>query len=131
MFKINKETKQIDLTRGDIACIRVSVPNEDGSYYEFKVGDVVRFKVFKKKDCQCVEIQKDTTVLEAKTEVDINLTGEDTKIGGIIDKHVDYWYEIELNPETQPQTIIGYEVDPVTNKPLEKIFRLLPEGDTK
>lgn len=36
---------------------------------------------------------------------------------------MDYWYEVELNPETEAQTIIGYDEDG------PKIFRLYPEGD--
>ena len=59
--------------------------------------------------------------MEAES-VTINLTKEDTKIAEIINKPVDYWYEIEMNPDTEPQTIIGYDEDG------EKIFRLYPEG---
>ncbi len=109
MFKI--ENKQIHLTRGDIANIGVSTKNEDNTDYEFKVGDVVRFSVFKKKDCNCVVLTKDVTVSVPTMEVDINLTGADTKIESIISKPVDYWYEVVLNPETKPQTIIGYDTD--------------------
>ena len=109
MFKI--ENKQILLTRGDIANIGVNTKNEDGTNYEFKVGDVVRFTVFKKKDCNCVVLTKDITVDTPTMEVDINLTRADTKIEGIISKPVDYWYEVVLNPETNPQTIIGYDTD--------------------
>ena len=128
MYRIDDKTKKIYLTRGDVACIRISVKNDDGGNYTFRVGDVIRFKVFKKKDCQFIVLQKDTKVLEEATSVDINLTSEDTKIGNIINKDIDYWYEVELNPDTRPQTIIGYEIDPQTRKPLEKIFKLLPEG---
>ena len=129
MFKIIPETKEIHLTRGDIACIEVGALNqEDGSEYEFKIGDIVRIKVFKKKDCGCVELQKDVEVKEPTKTVEINLTSDETKIGGIINKAVDYWYEIELNPDTNPQTIVAYEVDE-QGKPLEKIFKLLPEGN--
>ena len=109
MFKI--ENKQIHLTRGDIANIGVSTKNEDNTDYEFKVGDVVRFSVFKKKDCNCVVLTKDVTVSVPTMEVDINLTGADTKIESIISKPVDYWYEVVLNPDTKPQTIIGYDTD--------------------
>lgn len=91
--------------------------------HTFNVGDIVRFKVFKKKDCGCIEIQKDVEVTGAVTNLDIELTKDDTKIGGLISKPVDYWYEIELNPDTEPQTVIGYDDDG------EKIFRLFPEGD--
>lgn len=122
MFKINSISKQISLTRGDIAEIEISALNEDGTNYNFKVGDIVRFKVFKRKDCNCVVLQKDVEVLTAGSKVDISLTSEETKIGGLINKPVKYWYEVELNPETNPQTIIGYDFDG------EKIFMLFLEG---
>ena len=131
MFRINQTTKQINLTRGDIACIRVSALNEDGSNYTFKVGDVVRFNVCERKKCSSVVLQKDTVVSEEGTTVDINLTSEDTKIGNIINKDTDYWYEVELNPDTDPQTIIGYEINKDTGKVWEKIFKLLPEAEEK
>lgn len=120
MFKI--ENKQIHLTRGDIANIGVSTKNEDGTDYEFKAGDVVRFTVFKKKDCNCVVLNKDVTLDAASTEVEIYLTGSDTKIEGLISKPVDYWYEVVLNPETNPQTIIGYDLDGA------KVLTLYPEA---
>ena len=93
--------------------------------HTFNVDDVIRFKVFKKKDCNCVEIQKDIEVKEAITNIDIILSKEDTKIGELINKPVDYWYEVELNPETVPQTVICFDDDG------EKIFRLFPEGADK
>jgi hypothetical protein len=120
MFKI--ENKVIHLTRGDIACIEAKALNEDGTDYTFQVGDIVRLNVFKRKDCGCVELQKDTEVKEAGSSVDIHLTSEDTKIGGIINKPTIYWYEIVLNPDTNPQTIIGYD------KEGEKQFILYPEA---
>lgn len=122
MFKIDKETKEIKITRGDIGCIRVGAKNNDDTEYTFKTGDVVRLKVFKRKDCNCVELQKDVKVEAANTTIDIHLTSEDTKIGELINKPVSYWYEVELNPETNPQTIIGY--DDIG----EKKFTLYPEG---
>jgi hypothetical protein len=120
MFKI--DNKQIHITRGDIACISIGVKKEDNTDYEFQTGDVVRFSVFKKKDCNCVVLNKDVTVDAAATTVDINLTEEDTKIEGIISKPVDYWYEVVLNPETSPQTVIGYDLDGA------KVFTLYPEA---
>ena len=56
------------------------------------------------------------------TSVQINFSSGETKIGSIINYPIDFWYEVELNPETAPQTIIGYE------KGNEKLFTLLPEG---
>lgn len=129
MFKINPITKQIDLTRGDAATIAISIPNSDGTDYVFQIGDIVRFSVYKKKDCHCVELIKDTEVTEETTVVNIFLNKEDTKIGDIISKDTDYWYEVVLNPDTRPQTIIGYEMHPETGKPWEKILKLLPEAN--
>ena len=80
MFRINTTTKQIELTRGDVAAINVTAKAEDGSDYVFLVGDIVRFKVFKNKDCGCVELQKDEEVTEQCTSVSIELTGEDNEI---------------------------------------------------
>lgn len=122
MFKIESGTKQIKLTRGDVAAIEVKAKNEDGTEYTFVVGDVVRFKVFKNRDCGCVELQKDVTIENETTAALVRLSSKDSKIGGIINKPVDYWYEVELNPETNPQTIIGYDDNGA------KIFTLYPEG---
>lgn len=122
MFKIDSVSKQISLTRGDTALIEVSAKNEDGTDYTFQVGDIVRFKVFKRKDCGCIELQKDVEVTESGTTVEVLLTSEDSKIGGIINKPAKYWYEVEVNPDTSCQTIIGYDEDG------EKVFMLYPES---
>jgi hypothetical protein len=124
MFVIDKDTKQINLTRGDVAAILLDSIIDDKPY-TFKVGDVVRFKVFRAKDCNCVEMQKDTIVDKESSTVNISLSGEDTKIGELINKPTKFWYEIELNPDTNPQTIVGYDLEG------EKIFMLYPEGDDK
>lgn len=126
MYKIDPITKNIDLTRGDVADIEITAQNQDGTNYIFQAGDIVRFKVFKKKDCNCVELQKDVEVSGETESVEINLTKQDTTIGTVISKPVEYWYEVELNPDTAPQTIIGYEKETGP-----KIFTLLPEGAAK
>lgn len=123
MFKIEGST--IKVTRGDIGVVPVGAKNGDGTDYVFKAGDILRLKVFKNKDCGCVEIQKDVTVESETTEVNIPLIKEDTKIGELISKLVTYWYEVELNPDTDPQTIIGYDDDGA------KLFILYPEGGDK
>lgn len=127
MFKIDSKTKEIKVTRGDIGCIGVRALNDDGSNYEFKIGDIVRINVYKKSDCNCVLLRKDTIVEEPGIEMTINLTKEDTKIGDIIIKPTNiYLYEIELNPDTAPQTIIGYD-----DETGEKMFTLYPEAGEK
>jgi hypothetical protein len=120
MFVIDSDLT-IHITRGDAALISVSA-NKGGANYEFKPDDVVRFKVFAKKNCADVVLKKDTVVTETADKVRVALNGEDTKIGNDINKPVDYWYEVELNPDTNPQTIIGYDENGA------KIFKLYPEG---
>lgn len=121
MFKI--ENKTIHLTRGDIACIEVKALNEDETDYIFQVGDVVRLKVVKRKDYSSIVIQKDVVVETEGTSVDLKLTSENTRIGDVINKETEYWYEVELNPDTNPQTIIGHDEEG------EKLFILYPEAE--
>lgn len=96
--------------------------NKDGAAYTFQSGDLVRFQVMEKKACEKVLLTKDFRVQSSTQQVTITLTGEDTKLGDPISKPEDYWYEVELNPLTAPQTIIGYD----ENGP--KVLRLFPEG---
>ena len=121
MFKINAD-KSIYLTRGDAAIVELSA-KASGKEYTFKAGDVVRFKIFERKDCGCVVLQKDTAIEEDSERVYIYLEKEDTKIGDLISKPKKYWYEIELNPDTAPQTIVGYDEEGA------KVLELYPEGD--
>lgn len=120
MFKV-KEDMSIHVTRGDAVSFNVTA-QQNGEAYKFRKGDIVRFNVFEKKSCDCVLMKKDTTIEEETTSAVISLSMQDTKIGDVFSKPTDYWYEVELNPETKPQTIIGYD----ENGP--KIFRLYPEG---
>ena len=121
MFKIAND-KTIHLTRGDIANICIGASSASGVEYTFNIGDVVRFRVMEKSHCDDILIQKDITQVETSNTITLSLTKDDTKIGDIINKPVDYWYEIELNPETNPQTLIGYDESG------PKILRLYPEG---
>ena len=122
MFVVN-EDNSIYATRGDIVFFSVSAEDrETKTKYTFKAGDVLRIKVYGKKDAEKVVLQKDFPVLNNTSEVEIYLTEEDTKIGEVISKPVDYWYEVELNPDEAPQTIIGYNEDGAV------LFKLFPEG---
>ena len=120
MFKVNEDLS-IYVTRGDIVTLSVTA-EDNGEAYVFQPGDLVRIKVFGKKDCETVVLQKDFPITSASEEVEIFLDERDTKIGGVISKPVDYWYEVELNPLSAPQTIIGYGEDGPA------VFRLFPEG---
>jgi hypothetical protein len=120
MFVINEDLT-INITRGDAAVFSVKA-DFNGEPYEFRPDDVVRLKVFAKKDCADVVLKKDIKVTESTYEVVVALDGAETKIDKVINKPTDYWYEVELNPETKPQTIIGYDDNGA------KIFKLYPEG---
>lgn len=121
MFVLNDDLS-IYATRGDAVFFSVTA-DDDGKPYVFQAGDLVRIKVYGKKDAENVVLQKDFPVTEDTESVEILLTEEDTKIGDVISKPKDYWYEVELNPFTNPQTIIGYDEDGA------KVFRLYPEGN--
>ena len=123
MFVINKD-KSIYATRGDAVYFGVSATDNEGNTYTFKPGDVLRMKVFGKKDAENVVLESYIDVTEETELVEFVLTKEDTKIGETISKPVDYWYEVELNPHSEePRTIIGYDDDG------PKIFKLYPEGE--
>lgn len=124
MIYVNKEDKSISLTRGDTVAFSVTA-EIGGVDYTFQKGDLVRLTVTEKKKCGAIVLAKDLTVSEESASVIMQLESEETKIGEVISKPVDYWYEIELNPLTHPQTIIGYDEDG------PKIFRLYPEGAEK
>lgn len=121
MFKID-ENLIIHITRGDAGSINVTAEDENGNDYTFKIDDIVRLKITEKKNTSNIVLEKSVTVLEETQNVLIQITDQDSKIGDLINKPVDYWYEIELNPDNNGQTIIGYD----ENGP--KIFRLYPEG---
>lgn len=120
MFQVNDDLS-IYVTRGDMLYLKVKA-DDGGVPYTFQVGDVLRFKVFGKKDAENVLLQKDFPVAALTQAVEVILDEQDTKIGEVISKPKDYWYEVELNPFDNPRTIIGYD----ENGP--KVFRLLPEG---
>jgi hypothetical protein len=121
MFQINDDNS-IYITRGDIAVIDVSAVDKDNKPYMFSQGDLLRIKVFAKKNCENVVLERDFPVTTNTDKVTLYLDENDTKIGGVISKPVDYWYEVELNPLSNPQTIIGYGEDGAA------LFKLFPEG---
>lgn len=123
MYKINDDLS-IYVTRGDIVALSVSA-KEAGNLHTFQAGDLIRITVSKKKKCAEIVLQKDFPVPTPTQSVQIFLSKEDTKIGETISKPVDYWYEVELNPLSDPQTIIGYDENGA------KVFKLFPEGADK
>ena len=121
MFVIDSDLT-MHVTRGDAVQFNVRA-SIDGIEYIFRADeDIIRFKVFAKKNCTNTVLKKDVVVTENSDVVLVELNKDDTTIGEIINKPTDYWYEVELNPDTEPQTIIGYDEDGA------KVFKLYPEG---
>lgn len=120
MFRI--EENEIHITRGDTCSISFFAEDTDGHDYMFQPGEIVRFKVTEKKNTSNVVLQKDFLIKEVCTCIDIILTSEDTKIGELINKPTTYWYEIELDPDGECQTLLGYDDEGA------KLFTLYPEG---
>ncbi len=121
MFVVNDDLS-IYATRGDTVFFNVSA-HDHGYPYKFQPGDIVRMAIYGRKDAETCVMQKDFPVEEVTETVFIYLEEEDTKIGDPISKHKDYWYEVVLNPDTIPQTLIGYDEDGA------KVFRLFPESE--
>lgn len=74
-----------------------------------------------------VLLEEDFKIEEECQEFDIFVPGSKMVIGPIINQPVDYWYEIELNPDADGrETIMGFEKE--LGAP---ILTLLPEGGRK
>lgn len=118
MQKIDGTT--IKLNRGDILNLSLSLKYDDGSNYTFQQNDSIVFSLYNKgKMSDKAVFKKEIIVNESSQTLTINLSSEDTKIGDLINKPVEYWYEIELNNQ---YTVIGYDEDGA------KILMLYPEG---
>lgn len=127
MLKI--EGKNIQITRGNVLPLTITASNEtDGTPYSFQLEDIIRFKIMQANKVENVLLEKDFSISEVSTEKLIEITADEMKIGELINKSKDFWYEIELNPDTdKTQTIVGYEIDDM-GKPNPAILTLLPEG---
>ena len=118
MQKIDGTT--IKLNRGDVLNFTLTLSSSSGEPYVFQDGDKVVFSVYNKnKMSDSAVLLKEFNVTGAQQSVEINCTKEETKIGDLINKPVEYWYEVELNNE---YTVIGYDDDGA------KILMLFPEG---
>lgn len=121
------EKRNIDITRGNVLPLGIEALNKDNTKYIFKIGDILRFKIMQAKNVKNIYFEKDFKVIEESTVMDITITAEEMKIGELSNKPIIYWYEIELNPDTDStQTIIGY-----TKEEGPAILTLLPEGGDK
>ena len=118
MQKIEGTT--IKLNRGDVLNFTLTLATSSGDPYTFQDGDKVVFSVYNKnKLSENAVLLKEIVVSGEQQSIEINCTKEDTKIGDLTNKPVEYWYEIELNNE---YTIIGYDDEGA------KLLMLFPEG---
>lgn len=114
------EGTTIKINRGDVLNLTLSLKLDDGTPYTFQPNDTVVFSLYNKNalDKDAI-LLKEVTVQESAQSVDITLSSQETKIGELTNKPIDYWYEVELNGQ---YTVIGYDDDGA------KIFKLFPEG---
>ena len=121
MFVVN-EDKTIECTRGDAGVFSVSASIGESNYL-FQPNDVIRLTVCEKKNYSRILRQKDVTVTTATTSVEFPLDSDETKIGGVINKPTEFWYTIELNPDSYNcQTLVGH------TKEGARVFMLYPEA---
>lgn len=116
MLRVDNETKRISVNRGDGDSQGFDFSIKG---YEFKIGDKIKIGVYEKKGYSKNSVLlKEFEIKEPTEKYRLTFTKEELTIGELIEKYVDYWYEIQLNDNT----IIGSDDDG------DKIFRLYPEG---
>ena len=118
MQKVTNTT--IEVNRGDELNLNLSLKLDSGEDYTFEEGDKVVFSLYEKgKMSDNAILIKEVDATPDTTNLEISLTSNETKIGEMINKPVEYWYEIELNDR---YTVIGYDDKGA------KRFILYPEG---
>ena len=123
MFIIDEDGTTLKVTRGQSGTITFGALTPEGEPYTFQVGDVLRLNVTKVNKENSVVMSVDTIIQEETTEATISITSFDSKIGTVINKPTDYWYDIELNPDSAiAQILLGYDDEG------PKIFKLYPES---
>ena len=126
MIQFNSSNKQIQVNRGDSVDMNITAKDEHGQDYLFQIGDQVTFKIMETKHVENIILEKTTVVDEETSIVNIHISSEDMKIGELINKPVNYWYEISLTKNNgDVSTIIGYD------KQGAKEFILNPEAGNK
>lgn len=77
-----------------------SLENLTEQYYQFQVGDIVKFNIYERKGYDKEPLlSKSIEVLETAYELEIPLNEEDTTFGEIPNKATTYWYDITLNED--------------------------------
>lgn len=125
MFRIDDITKMIHLTRGDLAIIKLKLDEEE----TFVEGDFIEMRIYEARGLNKPPVlRKSIIVGEDTNEVLLTLESNETKFAPMLNRTLDYWYEIELNNN---RTLIGFDDKFSTAEEREKgakIFRVYPEG---
>ena len=58
MFKIDKNSLTIKITRGNAGIFGVTATNDDGSEYTFQNGDTIRLAIYEKKKYSLLFLEK-------------------------------------------------------------------------
>ena len=127
MLRIENEN-EIHINRGDTGNFDFIIPLNNNKRYMFNVGDKLTFDVYEKKGFdKCSLLHKEIVLDKAQDVVTFELTAEDTTIGDLINKTVDYWYEVQYFSQDGKicDTVLGYDEDG------EKLLVLYPEGSNK
>ena len=123
MFIIDEDNTTIKMTRGQSGFITFSALTPEGDLYTFKRDDIIRLNITKEGRENMIVMSIDTRIEDDTNEASIFIASSNSTIGPVINKPVNYWYDIELNPDTSlAQMLLGYD----DNGP--KIFRLYPES---
>ena len=123
MFKIDADGTTLKVSRGASGSLTFGATDPNGDPYIFSAGDILRLNVTKEGKENMVVMSVDATVEEDSEEVTLSITSFDSKIGTVINKPTDYWYDIELNPDSAiAQMLLGYDDEG------PKIFKLYPES---
>lgn len=108
----------IYINRGNKLLFNYQIMNGEEPY-EFVSGDKIRFSIYNKSGLnQDALIQKEFEPEVGTDNIDIEINSEEMKIGEMLNKEKEYWYEITLNEETT----LGYDDDGA------KKLILYPEG---
>lgn len=119
MTSVDSKTNQIYTTRGDDLSLDFKISTELGEY-TFEPGDVVRIGIYRERKMnQDAVLIKEFKIEESTPICHILISGEDMKLGNLINMPKNYWYEIILNDDL---TVVGY------SKKSPAILTLLPEG---
>lgn len=107
VYWYDKEKKK--LYDADYEESQTSLDTLTAQYYQFQVGDKVKFNIYESKGYDIEPLVSKTIEIEtAGYEAEIPLSEEDTTFGDIDNKPITYWYDITLNDDL---TVVCYNED--------------------